>query len=264
MKELSGDVPLSLGEKIYWLASNAVRGMWGYTTYLPSTYFHARSLAGGSSSPGRKTIDAFMYNTLSSIAGIKDAAILDIGGGSGYIRKTLSLIGYKGRYTCVDIEKDRRFDNFVSTEFVSEHIERGIESFIPPQKYNLVLSITSLEHIPCDGISVEKAHLSTLPGGVQIFVFPSYWSLPLYLFHGFRQYSPRRIKRLFAGQQYTVYRLNGLFTFLCHFFLITIPERMLGTKGIRHTRWYEKVVEHAYLCDRLFPFFSYTYAIVIK
>lgn len=264
MKELSGDIPLSFSQKLYWLFSNALRGMWGYTTYLPSRFIFFKDISGGSSSPGRKTIDAFMRSTLLSIDGIQNASILDIGGGSGYIRKTLSSIGYKGKYTCVDVEKDRRFDGFASTDFVSDHIEQSIESFVPSQKYDLVLSITSLEHIPRDDIAVEKARLCTAPGGVQIFVFPSYWSLPLYLFHGFRQYAPRRIKRLFAHEKYSVYRLNGVFSFICHFLLITIPERLLGTKGIRHTRWYEKVVSWAYSCDRLFPFFSYTYAIVIK
>ena len=110
MKELSGDIQLSLLNKFRYLVSNFFRGLWGYRVFLPSRFWHTSRIRNGSDSPGRKYLDAFFEKKLPEMLPQKNISVLDIGCGSGYVRKILNGLGYKVFYTGVDIAKEDDFD----------------------------------------------------------------------------------------------------------------------------------------------------------
>jgi len=197
MKEISGDKSLNKKDKFLYLAHNFVRGIVGNTCQIRSKYWHFKKLGDGKSSPGRKILNQFLFQELSNIIPIGEIDMLDLGCGSGYFRNILADLGYRGCYTGIDIYKHKDFDNNGIYLFKSIFIESKIESFETRKKFDLVLSNTALEHIENDAFAISKCASFLKPGGSQLHIIPSFWSLFLYLWHGYRQYNPKRIKSLF-------------------------------------------------------------------
>ena len=100
-------------------------------------------------------------------------------------------------------------------------------------------------------------------GGVQIHIVPAFWSLFLYLWHGYRQYTPVRLKRLFFEKNLSVYRMGGLFSFFFFLVFYTVPELLLKTKGIRKFGGYSAITRIANRLDVILPFLPSMYAVVV-
>ncbi|MBU2540171.1 class I SAM-dependent methyltransferase [Patescibacteria group bacterium] len=226
-------------------------------------YWRPEKIEEVNDSPGRVYSNRFLYDNLLKILPSKEVKMLDIGCGSGYIRKIFYDLGYKLFYTGVDIEKNKNFEQFNKYAVKSDFIKIKIEDFNTNNKYNLVFSISALEHIDKDVLAVSKAREFLEKGGIQIHIIPTFWSVFLYLRHGYRRYTPVRFKKIF-GDKFKVYRIGGLFSFFLHLFFITIPEIILKNNKLRKSNIYPKLLNTANKFDRFLPIFSSFYILVIK
>lgn len=214
-------------------------------------------------SPGRIYADMFLYEKLEEIIPQKEIKILDIGCGSGYIRKIFFELKYKVDYTGVDVKKHSDFEKYNQYTVVSKLIESKIEDFQTEEKFDLVFSLCALEHIENDKLVVAKSNELLKDNGIGIYFVPSKYSFLLYLKHGYRRYNPLRLKKLF-GKNIRIYRLGGLFSFVFHFFLITIPKRIFKTTKIIELKIYPKIIKIVNMLDRILPIFSTIYIVTLN
>jgi SAM-dependent methyltransferase len=181
----------------------------------------------------RALVDAFLAEELPKLLGpARGISVLDIGGGSGYARKVLAKAGYSGSYLAVDPVADERFETRGDAAFDAALAREPFETFKSDQRFDLVLSVTSLEHVDDDEACARNARAHRATGGVEVHVVPAGWSLPCYLWHGLRQFSRGRMAAVFARRPegVTYYALGGLGTLLLQFFGVTVPERWLRKK----------------------------------
>jgi len=66
------------------------------------------------------------------------------------------------------------------------------------EKFDLIISLASLEYIKDDKKAVSKSFQFLKPSGVQIHSVPTKSSFLLYLWRGYRQYSPSKLRNLFG------------------------------------------------------------------
>ncbi|HBB37596.1 MAG: hypothetical protein UV82_C0001G0048 [Candidatus Magasanikbacteria bacterium GW2011_GWD2_43_18] len=266
MKEFSADNGLSVPKGIWYLFYNLMRGIGGMWTSVTSTYWAPKHISDVSGrSPGRLYLDEFLLSQIPTFVHQKEIHMLDIGCGSGYLRDVFEVLGYTGTYTGVDIEKHPKFDITSHGAFQTSFVESPIEKWETTDTFDVICSNTSLEHIDDDTLTVEKCRgWIRDTHTVQIHIVPSFWSLFLYLWHGFRQYTPKRIKGLFSGQPYTVYRLGGVFSFLAHLFLITIPVFFFRKDTLRDSHFYATCIKYCSKLDRVLPVCSPLYVVIIQ
>ena len=260
VQEISGDKPLSRKQPLQY------RGIFlkrfpGLFARVPKGTFKHVAIPDGQSSFFRKFVDSFLTSMIREIPQ-KNVRVFDIGCGGGYVRGILAREGYSGTYTGLDIVFEDRFKNFETSAFVSTFIQSPIESFSPPDRFDVVISNTSLEHVESDTMAVKKAHELRAHGGIEIHIVPSWWSFFIYLWHGYRHYTPGSLKRLFSGTNYTVYKLGGLFSFIAQILLFTIPERYCKT-SFRTKNWYPGLVRKIAVLDRYIPLCPVGYGIVV-
>lgn len=264
---LSGDKPLSIKERFTYLVYNFISGISGYSCMISSKYWHTDKFTRvareeGRSFPTRIYLNQFLIQELPKMIGIGNIDILDVGCGSGYVRKLLNDVGYTGSYTGVDIYKDIDFDKY-TLNFKSNLIESKIEDFETDKKFDVVLSITSLEHIKNDVLTVYKCDDLSKLGGIQIYIIPTFWHLFTTPWHGYRQYNPKRIKSLFHGKKYKIYRLGGVFSFFLILLFISIPN-FLFFRTLRYYPFYQKLIRKGNRLDKSLPFCSHLYIVVVR
>ncbi len=262
MKLISGDTKLSSKERFQYLLQNFAQGIIGHFSLQKTQYWFSSDIEKGNFSPGRKYIDSFLRHQLKEITPPRSLSVLDIGCGTGYIRQILVDQGFSGNYVGVDVQD--YFKREDGGNFSSTFVEKRIEDFESEEKFDLIISNTALEHIENDTLAIEKCRNFLKEGGVAVHLVPSSWALFLYLFHGYRQYSRRRIAALFSGSNTTVYRLGGIFSFLWHFFLITLPAHILRKDFVRKFSWYEKAIPKLNRLDKFVPLLPCIYIIVEK
>lgn len=162
------------------------------------------------SSPSRLLCDLFWKDMpWGKVKGaLADVRAVDVGCGTGhYGPRFLAWSGDAiGKYTGIDhkfypsweeiIGRDRRFSFIVAK---SESVEGWL-----PDDTNLVLSQSAIEHFDGDLVFFREIRDWARERGqpfIQVHLFPSAACLPLYLWHGVRQYTPRtvsKITRLFS------------------------------------------------------------------
>lgn len=226
-------------------------------------YWHPKKVDLVKDSPGREYLNEFLYENLAGLLSNKEIEVLDIGCGSGYVREIFHNLGYRLFYTGVDIEKYKDFERFNKYTLKSNFIKTKIEDFNTENRYNLIFSISALEHIENDILAVSKAGQFLGKSGIQIHIVPTFWSLFLYPGHGYRRYGLTRLKKMF-GENFKIYRLGGLFSFFLHLFFITIPEGFLRNTRLRQSNIYPKLLNIANRFDCFFAIFSSLYVVIIK
>jgi SAM-dependent methyltransferase len=269
MKEICGDVPLSRAEKFRYLLRNSLSMPKDLFSFLWVKRWFPKDvtrLAEGDSSSFRKLLDAYVDEQFASLAArrsSKTISVLDIGCGSGYVRRTLARHGFSGTYVGVDATLDNRFAMHEVPEFRSSSLTLPIERFHTENVFDLVVSMTSFEHIEDDAIAAQVANANLARDGFALHVVPSAWCLPIYLFHGYRQYTAGRLRRLF-GKKAQIVAIGGAASYFLQFFCYTIFERLLK-RGVhmRSHPSYSKWTRTAARMDRFLPFFPMVYAVRI-
>ncbi len=197
-------------------------------------------------SPSRLLCDAFWntidYKGLSKQLGAK-LNIIDLGCGNGDYGKFIKKLADKsfGSYTGLDIYKDKKFPSYFS------HIKSKAENtykFVKKDN-NFIMSQSALEHIESDFDAIKEVTSTLIKNKkpfLQIHMVPAAYSLWLYLWHGWRQYSKKNLS-LFSEKLTKDFPLNisivpigGKNTFWSHFNNITIPY--YTNKKIRINGWY--------------------------
>ena len=220
-----------------------------------------RSYADGDASPTRKYIDDFLYEQIPHLV-VGKKSILEIGCGSGYLRDVLARAGFTGRY--VGLDARAYWDTEKTYPFACEVVHTPFETFVTEERFDLICSITVLEHIVDDEAVTRKSKALLAPGGVEFHIMPASPSLPLYLLHGYRQYGRARLQRLFRGRSFTVTRLGGFASYLLQFFAVTIPERLTGKKLVRSRLSYSRATAIAARLDRFLPFAATMFAVIVR
>lgn len=269
MREICGDVSkennLSILEKTQYFFHNLTRGLYGHRTWvrckrLPTPTDFSKRIT---DSPMRFLLDNAFAEVIKRYVPAASLSVFDIGSGTAYYRSALAALGKSGTYTGLDVYRHPRYSDDAVPAFASSMIIKKIEDLVPTSTYDLVMSITALEHIQDDQKAITLSTALAGQNGVQVHIAPSFLSLFLYLWHGYRQYTPWRVKQLFKGLPYDVYRLGGWGSFFVHFLFITLPERIIGLPSPRRFAIYHYCLRAGLFIDRLIPFGSIAYIVVV-
>ena len=137
-------------------------------------------------------------------------------------------------------------------------------------------SSSSLEHVPNVQRAVGELARATSPGAFGLHIVPGIWALFLYLFHGYRRFSPRSLADIFeqAGLKVErVWSLGGLPSFLLHLLWITALETFVVRRVLRlglqlrrghGLRLYARLLYTALRLDPFLPFAPAGYAVLVR
>lgn len=260
--EISGDGQLNIAQRLSYLASNFARNLGGGSARLQQRTFHAARLrrTPATASPSRALTEAFLYNRLPALLSGGKVRVLEIGCGSGSLTRILGELGYSGSYVGVDI--DDRFDRTPQPEFSKIFERTDARQFRAEQSFELVISVSALEHIPEDIQVIRQLDRNVAPGGLQLHFVPSAWGLPVYLWHGYRQYTAASIAERFDPRTTVIYAMGGGASFLLHFIFITFGEILLRLRlRQRLPGLYAGLLGWCLQLDRLVPVCATMYAV---
>lgn len=270
--EISGDDDLSVRQAARYLTVNLIQGVLGHLAGIKIPFYWTPIAApraiDRAASPHRLHVHEFLRRELPRLAPVGQIAALDLGCGSGYLRHILLEIGYSGSWVGLDLDKHKDYDQNWSTTsgaFKSSLLKANVENIpLAGERFDLVLSLTALEHVRHDDVALANCgSLVKRDGGVQVHFIPASPSLFLFLFHGYRQYTPARLEYLtqLMDGRIEMYRLGGLFTFLLHLLGITLPRLLLAT-DCRSWQFYTRMFTACHKLDRLLPILSTCYVLV--
>ena len=155
---------------------------------------------------------------------------LDLGCGSGAYGEILKRNSgsYFGAYTGLDIYYDPVFPKQYSHVLArAEHAHSYLDN-----EMNFVIYQSALEHIEHDFLvvrSLTKTFIRERKSFIQIHLVPGASSLWLYLWHGWRQYSKRRLSQwgFKLNNEFDVNSaivpIGGIGCFVAHFLSVTLP-----------------------------------------
>ncbi len=259
---LNADKGLNFFEKISYLFLNWVNNLFPYKNidsrieirpYCDPKWREELKNTYESSSVGRRLSDIF-WRTLpweKIKEELGEIHVFDTGCGRGNYSTRLQSAskGLVASYTGIDakrredwIELKKHNLNFNFIESTSNDISK----LIPP-KTNLFVTQSAIEHFDEDLVFFEqiKEFVDKSKGPViQIHNFPAKATLPLYLFHGLRQYTPRnisKITRLFKNSKIYLYGLGGNSGKLVQFKYFTWPLLILKGKA----KWSEDLEKYS-------------------
>ncbi len=267
--EINGDLRLGAADRVRYLAGNLMRNLRG--AFAPATIRYwrypdslLRAAALGPASPGRLLSEAFIRHELPKLVPPRPLEVLDIGCGSGRMAKLLAEAGYSGDYTGIDpADRFRAQEWPEASRFRLSFVQGDAHTVLPGSSFDLIVSLSALEHIPDDARLIRRLNGLLAPGGLQIHFVPSTWGLLVYLWHGYRQYGAAAIAERFDRENTTLYKLGGLGSFLVHWSLITMPEYLLRTSfRSKWPRAYDRLLRAGFSLDRAAPFMGSIYAIL--
>jgi SAM-dependent methyltransferase len=214
-------------------------------------------------SPSRALTEAFLCKELPRLLPIGEVSVLDIGCGAGSLSLLLAELGYWGTYVGIDVVD--AFDRKETLGFNKQLIVIDAHRFDSEKKFDLIISVSALEHIPDDTRLIPKLTTFLTARGLQLHFVPSSWALFLYLWHGYRQYTMASLSKRFDTAKTETFSLGGLTSFLLHFSLITIWEIFFRVNLRRKfPTMYSRLLDLSLLVDRYLPIFSAFYAVVSR
>jgi len=252
--EISGDGGMTVVQRLRYLTFNLTRNLWRRSVALSRRSYCMRRLprTPATASPGRALTEVFLGRELPQLLPTGDIRVLEIGCGSGNLTKLLTEFGYRGSYVGVDVVD--RFDRSAKSGFRREFVCSDAHCFEPERQFDLIISVSALEHIPDDRRLIQRLSGFVSPGGLQLHFLPSAWGLPVYLWHGYRQYSQAELGERFDAGQATVYSLGGMASFLLHFTFITFGEMLLPLRlRQRLPQLYGRLLDGSLRLDRWLP-----------
>jgi hypothetical protein len=286
---LNADKRLTRTQRYLWLAANRLNN-----SFLPNAAGHGLAIIDFAadvaedywsrtaikSSPSRKLSDLFWLQIPWEAieAELGTISVFDTGCGSGGHGERLRA--YSGdrvsSYTGVDVVEHRDWATH-ETRHAGFHFRKMSSSEAAlsiPNDTTLIISQSAIEHFEADLTYFEdiRDHISrTARPVLQIHLFPSAACLPLYAYHGVRQYTPRtvaRIARVFGDQSHAVlYRLGGDACNRVHWEWIALPTLHAGGTDLRetHTFDYDVTLRRAIGADNGVPCHNASfYALVIQ
>lgn len=174
--------------------------------------------------------------------------------------RLLAELGYSGSYVGIDIQDG--FDRSEQSGFEKNFLAVDAHQYQPERKFDLVISVSALEHIPDDARLIGRLGEFLLPGGLQLHFVPSEWALPVYLWHGYRQYTATSLAERFGTSRTVVFSLGGAASFFLHLFFITVWEILLRLS--LRKRWsglYTRLLDACLSFDRYLPVLGTFYAV---
>jgi len=286
---LNGDGHLGPAQRVAYLLLNARRNRLPYShvdSELTIVDFHcAMALERldelpGTPSPSRALSDLFWMHLpwQRMVRELGPLHVLDLGCGSGQYGERLPRWseGRIVRYVGVDLEAHRDWPRLVSNRSSVEFHAGNIEDIdrLMPADTNVIVSQSAMEHVTNDMRVFEHVHAYAHRAGrplLQIHLLPSAACLWLYLWHGYRQYTPRRltpITTLFADcSQRLLVRLGGSACNALHLRWITWPVLVRRTVDPRdlQTTEYRRVLAKAIAEDMRRPQLSPAfYALLVQ
>jgi SAM-dependent methyltransferase len=257
MNRLNGDGHLRIDQRLAWLAFNAIDNRQPYRGVDPDVMLAdfrcadaVERLAGfaGTPSPSRALSDMFWMRApwARMERELGPLRIFDLGCGSGEYGVKFSEWsgGRVARYVGVDLRPHPRWAeltrSYTFVDFREGDVER-LGEIVPPDT-NVIVSQSTLEHVRDDAESV--AQLAAFAGRAghrlwQIHLVPSQACLHLYLWHGYRQYTPRTLSettRPLAASERWVVRLGGAQCNRLHWKFVTWPLLIRGQGDLREKR----------------------------
>ncbi|WP_337997829.1 class I SAM-dependent methyltransferase [Oleispirillum naphthae] len=211
--EISGDRRLSLAQRLLWLGFN-VANNWTAAPRggaLPAFDFvldaeRQAALAAkchDKSSPSRRLSDMFWMSLpwaeiARALGGRLDVA--EIGCGSGYLGRLIAGYAPETDYTGCDLFAHPDWEKRTSERFRFRVADaRNVADILRGR--NLIVTQSALEHFEEDLTFFRQAAAEAEAHGaplLQIHLMPSPACLWLYLWHGYRQYSHRRLEEIAA------------------------------------------------------------------
>lgn len=185
------------------------------TLPMPCSVVEERS----GSSPSRVAMDSFVRwfaaRAMERLAR-SEVRVLDLGCGSGYARGLLADSGLNGEYIGLDHAEHARFASFDCAAFAPRLIVGDVHDLDPLDvgPIDLLISMTALEHFEDDARALERARRVLARGAGELHIVPGEKGLDLWGPHGWRQYSPRCMRRLFPHAE--IHRIGGFFSALVH------------------------------------------------
>ena len=247
---------MPFGRRFYYILLNLWRNLTcqGVRPKVEGFFVAMPSGTPGLASPSRILTEAFIKSRLPQLITPKRIRVLEIGCGSGRLCSVLAELGYSGEYVGLDI--DDRFTHTQVSGFQSNFIFGDAHAFDPGnEKFDLIISVSALEHIPQDALLIDKLPSWLASGGMELHFLPSSTSLLLYLWHGWRQYPLPQVGNLF-GSHAVATSLGGVSSSIVHFIFITVGEILVPIRARQRLRWlYQPLLGWALMLDRLLPFF---------
>ena len=226
---LNGDQPLSSDERQAYLHYHRQRNTLNRAlskrarirTRAQPAFRHGFS---DLASPSRAALDRFVEwaaTRMHRTWGERTIRVLDIGCGSGYSALLLERVGLRGRYVGLDHAEHPRFGGLQCAAFARELIVGDVHriDLTDIEPFDLVLSMTSLEHFENDAGALERIRLAAGPGAAELHVVPAEDGLRLWEAHGWRQYSAGCVASLCPAAE--IYRIGGWASAMLHHTMIT-------------------------------------------
>ncbi len=266
--EINGDGPLRPVDRLRYLGGNLWRNATRRRAAVTVCRWPAPGRAQGgaavtTSSPLRLVSEAFIREALPRLRPPGEVAVLDIGCGSGRLAALLAAAGYSGRYTGIDTANRFAGDTLAGPAFRARFVEGDAHAVPLAGPYDLILSMSALEHIVDDTRLIARLAEALSQDGMQLHIVPAPAALPLYLWHGFRQYGTAALADRFRGEGVRLYALGGAASWLLHFLWITLPETLMKTRPrAAFPRLYAALLHRALRLDARLPLCPLGYAAV--
>lgn len=263
--EISGDIRLSLGDRLRYLWRNAVRNLSSLGRGPATRRFTppASSLESiTAQSPSRLLTEACFASILTrTLPAGRPIEVLEIGCGSGSMAGRLARLGYRGNYVGIDV--DDRFRRELTEGFgTASFVHTDAHLYQPPHPVDLIVSVSALEHIPRDAELIRRLPGYMAPGGLELHAVPAGPALIAYLWHGYRQYTPAALSARFGSERTEIIRLGGLGSFLLHVLVITPEIFVRRFVRARAPGFYRLLLRGALTLDRVLPFCPTGYVVV--
>ncbi len=234
LSEINGDAPLSTRERWKYLASGirdilqghgATRGasVWDVDLGNPAV----RSECELGASPFRSYTTSILDALVPRLSGT--GPVCDIGCGRAGQARHVQRSGDTW-YLGVDIARQQDWSRPRSDASLGQRrFVVGSATELPLRNDSVAgtLSSSSFEHFPDASKAAHEVERVMRPGAFGLHIVPGVWSLPLYMFHGYRRYSAESLADAFRGAGLEVvdlWQLGGAWSFVLHLVWITCLE----------------------------------------
>lgn len=283
--EISGDVPLPTRARARYLVQGLCEVAQWIGRRCPVSAFHLDLVGEEAQSKIREGASPLRVYTCGLAQQVVPlylqgaGPVCDIGCGGGGHARFFERCGASDLYVGIDIV----FAHNWSSQLVAGMPLRrrfvqmsAVELGFATESLAFTFSSSLFEHVPSVQHTIREMARSMRPGAYGIHVVPGVWSLFLYMFHGYRRFSPYTLQELFrqAGLEVTqIWSLGGLPSFVLHWIWITAPFLLAARFLPSAQAWmrtgfglkvYSRLLVVALRLDRWVPYLPIGYAVVIR